>query len=519
MDHTEPLRLPAPCVVVLVGPGASGKSTWAAAHFAADSIMSSDRFRALVGSGEDDVTASTDAFALLDEVVRMRVARGLTTVIDTLGLDTARRVGWLALARRHGLPCVAVVFDTPAGECRARNRGLPKRIPTDVLSAQLRSFASVRAAVAAEGFDSVLTPQPVRVVPAAFVSARSSAQSSAQSSARSSAQSSERSSAQRQVDRVEPAGLRFGLHIGSFGFPGGAAATGSALREIAVAAEAAGFDAIYVMDHFRQIPQVGRAWEDFLESYTTLAYLAACTSRVRLGALVTGITYRNVGHLGKIIATLDVLSGGRAVCGVGLAWFAAEHAAYGWAFPPVGDRYALLEDALQVLPLLWGPGGPAFRGAVLDLPETACYPRPLQEHVPIVVGGSGERRTLRLAARYADAANVFGDLATVARKLAVLRQHCLEAGRDPSAVQLTHLSTALVGSSDAEVASLVERLRPRRQDAGRFAAAVHAGTVSDHVGRFRELADAGAAEVMVRLADLTDPEPLDRMAKVIAAFR
>src|SRR6185437_792135 len=143
------------------------------------------------------------------------------------------------------------------------------------------------------------------------------------------------------------------------------------LRAIAEAAEQAGFDAIYVMDHFRQIPQVGRAWDDFLESYTTLAYLAACTSRVQLGALVTGITYRNVAHLGKIVATLDVLSGGRATCGLGLAWFAAEHAAYGWPFPAVAERYALLEDALRLLPVLWGPGSPPFEGTVLTVPETA----------------------------------------------------------------------------------------------------------------------------------------------------
>src|SRR5213076_3111346 len=120
-------------------------------------------------------------------------------------------------------------------------------------------------------------------------------------------------SAAARRQRDEPAGLRFGLHLAGYGFPGGAAATGERLREIAVAAEEAGFDAIYVMDHFRQIPQIGRAWEDFLESYTTLGYLAACTSRVRLGTLVTGVTYRNVGHLGKIVSTLDVLSQGRAV--------------------------------------------------------------------------------------------------------------------------------------------------------------------------------------------------------------
>jgi F420-dependent oxidoreductase-like protein len=500
VDSTQPataVNLPSPCVVVLVGPGASGKSTWAAAHFPAECIVSSDGLRALVGTGEDDIAASADAFALLDEVVKRRLARRLTTVIDTLGLDAERRAAWLALARKHDLPCVAVAFDIPAAECRTRNRDRPKRIPADALSAQLRAWARTREALPAEGYDALLTPQPVRVVPKAFVAATAAAR--------------------RQYE--QPAGLRFGLHLGSFTFPGGAAATAGRLREIAAAAEAAGFDAIYVMDHFRQIPQIGRAWEDFLESYTTLAYLAACTERVRIGALVTGITYRNVAHLAKIVATLDVLSGGRAVCGLGLAWFAEEHAAYGWEFPPVAERYALLEDALQVLPLLWGPGSPEFHGRVLTVPEAVCYPRPLQEHVPVILGGGGERRTLRLAARYADAANVFGDAAAVRHKAAVLRAHCEDAGRDPGQVELTHLSTALVGADDAQVGELVERLRPRRRDPSRYAAEVNAGTVADHVGRFRELAESGVQEVMVRLPDLSGTGPLDRMAKVISAFR
>ena len=482
------LNLPSPCLVVLVGPGAAGKSTWAAAHFPADTIVSSDRLRALVGAGEEDITASADALALLDEIVRRRVGRGLTTVIDTLGLDADRRAAWLALARRHGLPCVAVAFDTPPGECRARNRDRAKRIPADVLTAQLRAWARVRESLPGEGYDAVLRPRPVRVVPKAFAAA----------------------SAAERRQRERPTGLRFGLHLGTF--HGGA----SWLSEIAAAAENAGFDAIYVMDHFRQIPQIGRSWEDFFESYTTLAYLAARTERVRLGALVTGITYRNIAHLGKIVATLDVLSGGRAICGLGLAWFREEHEAYGWEFPPVAERYALLEDALRLLPLIWGPGSPGFEGEVLTVPDTTCYPRPLQEHLPIIVGGGGEQRTLRLAARYADAANVFGDAATVRHKATVLRAHCAEAGR---AAELTHLSTALVGADDAQVAELIERLRPRRRSPAHYAAAVNAGTIADHVGRFRELAEAGAAEVMVRLPDLTDPAPLDRMAKVISAFR
>jgi len=459
-------------------------------------IVSSDRLRALVGSGEDDLAASDDAFALLDQVVRHRLGRRLTTVIDTLGLDGGRRLGWLELARECDLPCIAVAFDTPAAECRARNRQRGKRIPAEVLTAQLRTWARTRDVLPTEGYDRVLTPEPVRVVPGQFVGAQSAP----------------------PVPETLP-GLRFGLHLSSFGFSGGRDAMRLRVREIGTAAEQAGFDAIYVMDHFRQIPQVGRAWDDMLESYTTLGYLAACTERVRIGALVTGITYRNVAHLGKIVATLDVLSGGRAVCGLGLAWFAEEHRAYGWDFPAVPQRYTLLEDALQLLPVMWGPGSPPFRGALLDVPDTTCYPRPLQERVPIVLGGGGEKRTLRLAAQYADMANVFGDVATVRRKADVLASHCVELGRDPRAVGVSHLSTVLVGSDDEHVRALVERLRPRGQDAARFAASVNAGTVADHVGHFKQLAEAGAAEVVVRLADLNDAEPLTQMAPVIDAFR
>ncbi len=485
------LRLPSPCLVVLAGPPASGKSTWAAAHFRPDEIVSSDRLRAVVGTGEDDITASADAFALLEEIVARRVVRGLTTVIDTTGLDPAGRARWRDLARTHRMACVAVAVDTSAAQCRARNRARAHPVPAAVLTTQLREWPAVRDALRGEGFDDVLAPEPVRVVPPAFASAGAAVV--------------------RQQE--QPAGLRFGLHLSTF--PGGAAGLAPRLREVAAGAEAAGFDAIYVMDHFRQIPQVGRAWDDFLESFTTLAWLAACTDHVRLGTLVAGVTHRNVGHLAKIVATLDVLSGGRAVCGLGLGWFEAEHRAYGRPFPPVGERYALLEDALRALPVLWGPGAKPFHGTVIDLPDTAGYPRPLQEHVPVVLGGGGERRTLRLAAQYADVANVLGDAATVARKAAVLREHCSGTGRD---VELSHLTTALVGADGHELDALVDRLRPRGADPARYAASVLAGTVEDHVGRFRELVEAGVAEVVVRLPDL-DAKALERMASVIAAFR
>jgi F420-dependent oxidoreductase-like protein len=484
----DPLHLPSPCLVVLVGPGASGKSTWAAAHFPPETVVSSDALRNLVGSGPDDISASEDAF---------RLRRGLTTVIDTLGLDAGKRRSWLEAARLRRVPCVAVTFGTPAGECRARNRSRARPIPSAALSAQLRNWPRTREHLATEGFDLVVEAAPVRVVPKAFVSAAESAR--------------------RQAEA--PIGLRFGLHVGSFTFPGGAAATRQGLLEMAASAEAAGFDAIYVMDHFRQIPQIGRQWEDFLESYTTLAYLAARTERARLGTLVTGITYRNVAHLGKIIATLDVLSGGRATCGLGLAWYKDEHAAFGWEFPSTAERYEVLEDALRLLPLLWGAGSPHYEGVRVNVPEAMCYPRPLQSHVPVLVGGGGERRTLRLAARYADGANVMGDVSAVRRKVAVLAAHCRAEGRDPATVEMTHLSSVVVGADDRHVAELVERLRPRGRDRGRASAALNAGTVQDHVGRFRELADAGVSEVMVRLADGPGPGSMEQMATVISAFR
>ncbi|TCK24405.1 TIGR03560 family F420-dependent LLM class oxidoreductase [Pseudonocardia endophytica] len=491
----DPVRLPSPCLVVLVGPGASGKSTWAAAAVPPDQVVSSDRLRALVGAGDDDMAASEDAFAVLDDVVRRRLARGLTTVVDTLGLDAGRRRGWLAAAREHGTAAVVVAFDVPAAECRARNRGREHPIPAAVLSRQLSGWPAVRAALDDEGWDRVLTPRPARVVPDAFAGAGEAVA--------------------RQ--RSDPTRLRIGLHVSRFDL--GRDTTGPRLRQIASHAEAVGVDAIWVMDHFRQIPQVGRAWEDMLESWTTLAHLAACTERVELGTLVTGVTYRNVAHLAKIVATLDVLSGGRARCGIGLGWFRAEHDAYGWEFPTVAQRYRLLEDACELLPRMWGPGGKPYQGRVLAVPDTSCYPRPLQERVPLLVGGGGERRTLRLAARHADAANVTGDLATARRKASVLREHCAAEGRDPADVTLTHLHTALVGNDGPDLDERVRRLRPRNSDPARFAAQVNAGTVDDHIGRLRELADAGVGEVMIALPDVGDPDALDRLGRVVAAFR
>src|SRR3954467_6520749 len=156
--------------------------------------------------------------------------------------------------------------------------------------------------------------------------------------------------------------LAFGLQLSRFEFPGHPGTTRDELASVARAAEEAGFTSLWVMDHFLQIPQVGREWEDMLDSYTTLGYLAGVTERIRLGTLVTGVTYRNVAHLAKIVATLDVVSGGRAMCGLGAAWFEREHRLYGWEFPPIRERLDRLPGGLPPPPVVLGPGGPALRG-------------------------------------------------------------------------------------------------------------------------------------------------------------
>ena len=180
-------------------------------------------------------------------------------------------------------------------------------------------------------------------------------------------------------------------------------------------------------------------------------------------------------------------------------------------------RYDLLEDALELLPLMWGPGAPAFRGRTTTVPAAVCYPRPLQPKVPILVGGGGEKRTLRLVARHADACNLFGDPDTVRRKLAILGAHCSAEGRATTEIKVTHLSTVLVGRTRAEVDAEVERLRPRAVSAESFAVRTMAGTVDDHVGRFREYADAGVHTAIVNMPDLS-AESVGRFAEVTAAF-
>ena len=272
------------------------------------------------------------------------------------------------------------------------------------------------------------------------------------------------------------------------------------------------------MDHFRQLPILGRAWDPMLEAYTALAYLAARTTTLRLGTMVTGIEHRNVGLLAKIIATLDVLSGGRAECGIGAGWFDAEQRAYGYPVNSDQVRLDTLEDALQALPILWGPGSKPFEGKAISIPEALAYPRPIQDPLPILVGGGGERRTLKMVAQYAQASNLMGDLSTVSRKIAVLNRHCADVGRDPSEIAVTTLEPTLHAESGHELTSLIETLRSRNQSAESYANAVNAGTTYEQVERFRRLASAGVHRAVVALADNDGPERVAAFGSVIDAF-
>lgn len=291
--------------------------------------------------------------------------------------------------------------------------------------------------------------------------------------------------------------MQIGLQVPSFTWPGGAPAIAPILGGVAAAADEGGFASLWVMDHFFQIPIVGPAENDMLEGYATLAWLAARTERVRLGTLVTGVTYRHPGVLVKTVSTLDVLSGGRAWLGIGAAWFDREHHGLGVPFPPLGERFERLEETLRIAKQMWSGDAGAFRGRHYQLAETLCVPRPLQRpHPPILIGGQGERKTLRLVARYADACNLFAFVGrdVLRQKLDVLRRHCDAEGRDFASIHRTALGSA--------------NLAPGKQ------------TAKDVVAHCETLASLGFQELIVNLPNVDDPAALATFAKeIIPAVR
>jgi alkanesulfonate monooxygenase SsuD/methylene tetrahydromethanopterin reductase-like flavin-dependent oxidoreductase (luciferase family)/predicted kinase len=484
-----PAAIPDPALVVLVGAAGCGKSTWAAERYLLAEIVSSDRLRAIVGSGEHDQEASADAFALLDQIVAARVRRHLTTVVDTLGLDAGRRATWRELARQAGLPAVAVLFDTDPALCRQRNRSRARSVPAAVLDAQLRRLPDVAAQLATEGWDLVVSPAAA-TEPLHSPGIRQAA----------------------SQQRERPARLEFILQISRFGWADDPAGW---LKSVALAAADAGFSGLALMDHLIQIPQVGRPFEPIPEPWLTLGFLAGLGTGLQLGTLVTPVTFRAPGILAKTAATLDTLSGGRAFCGIGAGWWDREHAGFGLPFPSAATRLDLLETAIETMRALWQPGTKPYHGERVQLPETTCYPRPVSP-IPVIVGGSGNR-TLAIAARLADGCNLPSDLAVLDAKLAVLRRHCEQAGRDPADVAVTVLDVPVIGRDREQSAAIVEALRGRTSAAA-FARRHHAGVAADHIGRYRLLAERGVSTVFVSLPDLTGPDDLSRLAPVVSAF-
>ena len=235
--------------------------------------------------------------------------------------------------------------------------------------------------------------------------------------------------------------MRIGIHYANFSQPGWETHLTDRLTETARVADQGGVSLFTVMDHYFQMEMLGGPPEPMLEGYTTLGYLAGQTSAVRLGLLVTGTTYRHPGLLAKIVTTLDVLSRGRAMLGIGAAWYDREHEGLGVPFPPTAERFDRLEETLQVVRQMWSEDDGAYSGRHYRLAETVNVPPPIQEpHPPILVGGSGERKTLRLVAEYADACNIFPEgVEGVRHKLDVLRRHCDDVGRDYDTIEKTML--------------------------------------------------------------------------------
>jgi F420-dependent oxidoreductase-like protein len=283
--------------------------------------------------------------------------------------------------------------------------------------------------------------------------------------------------------------VRFGFQIPNFTIDGPPESLFERVVESATAAEDAGFESVWVMDHFFQLPALGGPTQNMLESYTLLGGLAARTRRVKLGALVTGVTYRNPAHLAKIVTTLDIVSGGRAILGIGAAWYDVEHEGLGFDFPPAPERLSRLEEAVQICRAMFTQESPTFEGRYYRTHEAWNLPRPLQPGgPPILIGGGGERRTLNLVARYADMCNITGDAAMISHKVGVLRAHCESVGRDPAEVTVSRLST-LVLTADADETDATRGFL--HQVAGEDAAAFNVGTADELVAQVEELAGAG----------------------------
>jgi F420-dependent oxidoreductase-like protein len=307
------------------------------------------------------------------------------------------------------------------------------------------------------------------------------------------------------------------LHITAFDYPGvGPERLFDHVAAIARTAEESGYSSISVMDHLHQIASMGPPHNRMLEGNTILAGLAARTSRVSLGLLVGGVTYRNPALAAKITTTLDVISGGRAVLGLGAAWFEAEHVAYGIPFPPLKRRFELLEDALRIARAMFTNEQSSVAGTHYSTSGAYNIPQPLRGDIPIMVGGSGERKTLRLVAQYADGSNLFGDVDRVRHLLGVLDGHCEAVGRDPSEITRTRMASVVIGRTREEAQRKVDAMRAAGVPEERIRTAVMAGD-PDAIGEeVQSYVDVGIEGLTVVLPDVHDLETVALVGETLS---
>lgn len=299
--------------------------------------------------------------------------------------------------------------------------------------------------------------------------------------------------------------MKLGLQVSFFSWPGAPESTGATMARIACDAEEAGLSSLWVMDHFFQIDMIGPPELDMLEAYTTLGFAAGHTSRIELGALVTGVTYRHPGILAKTVTTLDVLSGGRAWLGIGAAWNEAEHRGLGVPYPPLAERFERLEETLQVVHQMWRGDDSPYVGRHYQLERPLNAPGPVRRpRPPILIGGSGERKTLRLVAKYADACNIF-DFGPegVRAKYDVIERHCADLGRDPAEI----------------TRSVLTRLTLSRSGGEQTASGETTVSVAQAVDKLGALAGIGTDLVILGMANDTDPAAYELVAEVVRQAR
>jgi F420-dependent oxidoreductase-like protein len=282
--------------------------------------------------------------------------------------------------------------------------------------------------------------------------------------------------------------------------------------EHALAAEESGFESVWVMDHFYQLPPLGGPDAPILEAYTLLGALAARTSRVQLGTLVTGVTYRNPALLAKIITTLDVISHGRAILGIGAAWYDVEHAGMGFAFPSDRERLDRLEEAVQICRAMLLAERPTFEGSHYTVRDARNVPAPIQRRVPIMIGGGGEKRTLKLVAQYADMCNVTGGPRTLTHKLDVLRAHCDTVGRDVADVTTTRMGTLILLPDEDEAARTRSFISGAAGDGWEEQFTI--GTDEQVVAEVEQLAATGV-DVLIFNMPLSDADTVARAGELL----